>query len=227
MPSPFLGMDPYLEDPGEWNGVHGRLIAILGEMLTRLVRPRFFVASKTSVYFLGADDLGQSLVHRQPFLEVYDRESRQPVTTIELLSPINKEPGSAGRDEHWAKRRLFLASRTHWLEIDLLRAGARPPEVNSIGDYYALLRRGDGDGDAFEVWPIGLRDRLPTVAVPLIAPMPDVPLDLQAALAMLFERYDYADWLDYGGPPPAPPLTAADARWADDCIRRWRDGHRP
>ena len=120
-----------------------------------------------------------------------------------------------------------MTSRTHWLEIDLLRAGARPPEVASVGDYYALLRRGDGDGDAMEAWPIGLRDRLPTVAVPLIAPMPDVPLDLQAAIDALFERYDYADWLDYDSPPPAPSLTAADARWTDDCIRRWRDGHRP
>jgi len=27
MPSPFPGMDPYLEHPARWGGVHARLIA--------------------------------------------------------------------------------------------------------------------------------------------------------------------------------------------------------
>jgi len=50
MPSPFPGMDPYLERPDRWSGVHTRLIAVIGEMLARQVAPRFFVDSEDNVY---------------------------------------------------------------------------------------------------------------------------------------------------------------------------------
>ena len=48
------------------------------------------------------------------------------VTTIELLSPVNKQPGE-GREQYLAKQRQTLASHTHLIEIDLLRAG--PPAI--------------------------------------------------------------------------------------------------
>jgi hypothetical protein len=35
MPSPFPGMDPYLEDPHRWPGVHVLLIAAYAELLNR------------------------------------------------------------------------------------------------------------------------------------------------------------------------------------------------
>lgn len=41
MPSPFPGMDPYLEEPGLWPDVHARLIAVVGELLTPTLRPRY------------------------------------------------------------------------------------------------------------------------------------------------------------------------------------------
>src|SRR5579864_9329065 len=62
MPSPFPGMDPYLERPDRWSGVHARLIAVIGEMLARQVAPRFFVDSEDYVYILGRDDPGRSFL---------------------------------------------------------------------------------------------------------------------------------------------------------------------
>src|SRR5437016_9055994 len=46
MASPFPGMDPYLERPDRWSGVHAGLIAVLREVLARQVAPRFFVDSE-------------------------------------------------------------------------------------------------------------------------------------------------------------------------------------
>jgi hypothetical protein len=43
MASPFPGMDPYLENPAWWGGVHDRLIIYLGDVLTTLL-PRGYVA---------------------------------------------------------------------------------------------------------------------------------------------------------------------------------------
>ena len=62
MSSPFPGMDPYLERPDRWSGVHARLIAVIGEALARQVAPRFFVDSEDNVYILGLDDPARSLV---------------------------------------------------------------------------------------------------------------------------------------------------------------------
>lgn len=40
MPSPFPGMDPYLEDRSLWPDVHQRLIAYISEALQPQVRPK-------------------------------------------------------------------------------------------------------------------------------------------------------------------------------------------
>jgi hypothetical protein len=41
MPSPFPGMDPYLEDPARWPDVHQSLITYIRDMLQPQVRPRY------------------------------------------------------------------------------------------------------------------------------------------------------------------------------------------
>jgi hypothetical protein len=52
MPSPFPGMDPYLEDPGGWVAFHNRLIGTLDEVLSAGLGPAFFVAQQTAVYLI-------------------------------------------------------------------------------------------------------------------------------------------------------------------------------
>lgn len=39
MPSPFPGMDPYLEDSIIWRGVHHELISLIAETLNTLLPP--------------------------------------------------------------------------------------------------------------------------------------------------------------------------------------------
>ncbi len=259
MHSPFPGMDPYLERPDLWGGIHARLIAVLGEMLARQVAPRFFVDSEDSVYVLGLDDparpLGRpdlclaeaagasgagrlsqsrgqiaaptvldvpaSLEIRAPHLNVVDTADRQVVTTIELLSPFNKVANSSGRRDFLRRREHILNSHTHWLEIDLLRAGTRPPGIPERGDYDAALHRA-GSLDRLEAWFVALREPLPTVAVPLRSPFADVPLDLQEAVETVYDRYRYETAIDYAGAPSPPSLSEADASWTDERIAVWR-----
>ena len=155
------------------------------------------------------------------YLEIRDTRSRAVIATIEVLSPANKAPGTRGRDAFLRKRQAVIASHTHWIEIDLLRAGERPAEVRGWGDYYALLHRGEA-GMRFAVWPWNLRKPLPTIAVPLRPPFADVPLDLQAALATVYRRGHYADAIDYDAPVPPPPLSSNDAQWVADQVQAWR-----
>src|SRR5262245_54575356 len=56
MASPFPGMDPYLEDPAHWPGVHTFLIASFAELLNKKLRPRYVADIEERVYILPEDD---------------------------------------------------------------------------------------------------------------------------------------------------------------------------
>ena len=154
------------------------------------------------------------------FLAVRDRRSREVVTIIEVLSTWNKAAGQERWDAFQAKRRQVMASHTHWIEIDLLRAGRRPAEVAGKSDYYALLKRGGTPGP-YEVWHFDLRDKLPTIAVPLHESYEDVPLDLGAVLEDVYRRAHYAESIDYTSEIPSPRLRPADRQWVSEQIRNW------
>jgi hypothetical protein len=157
---------------------------------------------------------------RDRYLSIYDRKSRELVTTLEVLSPRNKARRSRGRREFVNKRNAVFSTRTHWIEIDLLRAGDRPEEVAGNSDYYMLLHRANAGG-RLEVWFADLRDRLPVIIVPLREPHPDVVLDLQAVLGIAYERARYADEIDYTLPVPSPSLRPADTAWVAERVQAW------
>ena len=62
------------------------------------------------------------------------------------------------------------------------------------------------------LWPLGLRDPLPTIPIPLRAPDPDARLDLQAVLHRAYDAAGYEDYI-YAG-TPEPPLDPEIAAWA-------------
>ena len=60
MPSPFPGMDPYLEHPQLWQEVHSRLIVAIADALGPQLRPKYRVAIEKRVY----EDVDNLLVGR-------------------------------------------------------------------------------------------------------------------------------------------------------------------
>ena len=149
-------------------------------------------------------------------IEIRDTAERRLVTAIEILSPENKSP--RGMEDYLAKRAAILRTDTHLLEIDLLRRGLRLPTVGKLlpAAYYVFLSR--TTHAKTQLWAIQLRDQLPVVPVPLLAPDPDVPLDLQAALNACFDLVGYENLLDYSKPPA--DLSAEDAAWAEESVKR-------
>jgi hypothetical protein len=57
MPSPFPGMDPYLEDPELWRDVHHERISAVRRHLSDQVLPRYVVRVESRVYVAGPGDL--------------------------------------------------------------------------------------------------------------------------------------------------------------------------
>jgi len=152
---------------------------------------------------------------RHSFLEIRDRQGRELVTVIELLSPANKRPGP-DREMYIGKRRQLLASGVHLVEIDLLRGWPRMPmEDLPDGDYYAIVSRAE-ERPKVGVWPVSLRNPLPKIPIPLRDTDSPAQLDLQAVLHRIYDAAGYQDYIYQGR--PQPPLHAADAAWARQFI---------
>ncbi|BAS29205.1 DUF4058 family protein [Limnochorda pilosa] len=133
---------------------------------------------------------------RERYLRV-QTASGELVTVVELLSPNNKRPNHEGRAAYLRKREDLLAARVNLVEMDLLVNGERMPLVSPWppGDRFVLVARGTAPGRG-ELYPIPLPDPLPVIRFPLRSPDADLPLDLQAILADVWVRGDYALKLD-------------------------------
>jgi hypothetical protein len=62
MPSPFPGMDPYLEDPAGWPNLHLNLVAEINATLNRDLRPKYFARAEERVYVSDLDDPGRRVI---------------------------------------------------------------------------------------------------------------------------------------------------------------------
>jgi Protein of unknown function (DUF4058) len=249
MPSPFPGMNPYLERSSVWKDFHDSFIPAIRDAISPQVRPRFVVKIEEHLYIhelsaeqrrlLGHTDASLSSnqrtgtavpisegtvgapaqilppgveFERQPYLEIRDRDNRDLVTVIELLSPSNKHSGP-DREQYLAKRGSLLRCNVHVVELDLLRGGPRLPfEEPLVCDYYVMISRAE-DRPKAGIWKLRLRNPLPVIPIPLRAPWPDVLIDLQAILHSVYDRACYEDHVYQGAPQPA--LRSEDAEWAD------------
>jgi hypothetical protein len=155
---------------------------------------------------------------RELFLTLRDRDSREVVTVLEVLSPTNKRPGSEGREEYLGKREQVLLSAAHLVELDLLRGGQRLPtlEVLPSADYYAFVSRRRWRPKA-EVYGWTMRDPLPPIPIPLSGEDPDVALDLQAVFSGVYDRAGY-DYSLYYQRAVEPPLAEVDAAWVRERL---------
>ena len=82
-------------------------------------------------------------------------------------------------------------------------------------DYYALVSRYE-DRPHVGFWPIGLRDPLPTLPIPLDDDDPPVRLDLKAVLDRTHDLAGYGKYIYREA--PEPPLSAADEVWAREVL---------
>src|SRR5205807_6703361 len=92
---------------------------------------------------------------RETYIEIFATEPQHRlVTTIEVLSPTNKDRGGHGWNLYLRKRQAALVCAVHLVEIDLLRGGTRLPMRDPWPDSpYALLVARAGQNYACDVWP--------------------------------------------------------------------------
>lgn len=244
MPSPFPGMNPYLESESIWPDFHQSFCFAMRAALIRLLPPRYTARLDRNVWLhnsvsgrrlLGRPDVFISDIHppsagvavaqapRQ--VEIVDIELyRQPFVLIAdrdedrvvtALELLSPSNKSPGDD-----RQAYLGKRRQYL-----RSGTNLVEID-------LLRSGtrppiqNGVPSDYAVLVCEPRASpsagLWAFSVREVLPTVPVPLDAGIAPVMLDLRvcldrtYDEAGY-ERGidyGQPPEPPLTEADAAWA-------------
>lgn len=257
MPSPFPGMNPYLEGY-LWPDVHSALASKIRQVLVPLLRPKY--VARLEVY-LAEDpypegEIGilypdveiletpprqrpsQASAHsstltitpptvslpkpltvqvRLTSVEIRDTANNRLITSIEILSPVNKrEPGLS---QYRQKRQRLYQANAHLLELDLLRRGNRPfahPRLPQTPYCIALTR---AQSQHTECWPLELSTVLPVLPVPLKDPDPDIALDLQTILNAIYDEAAYDLSLDYDKFPPPPPLSIVETEWLQSCLK--------
>ncbi|MEQ9486748.1 DUF4058 family protein [Coleofasciculus sp. F4-SAH-05] len=90
MPNPFPGMNPYLEHPEIWPGIHHWLIVELARSLSPQLRPKYRVAVEVRLYETAGE---QSLLVGIPDLTVKGSQAttKQPMSNV-AVAPSPTQP---------------------------------------------------------------------------------------------------------------------------------------
>jgi hypothetical protein len=254
MPSPFPGIDPYVESQDYWPDFHHNFIVTLRRAMNEQL-PKPYVAridERMNVVELSKNDAKTVLPDlavvrqrpgrattapargvltlepvtiplrfleefREAFIEIHHRPSHKVVAIVEVLSPSNKTGGT--RRDYLVKRNALMNREVHLIELDLLLAGPRLPMERALppGHYFAFVARAERRPDC-DVFAWSVRDPLPTIPIPLLAPDPDIVVDLAPLFASVYEEARYAESIDYSAPLTLP-LAPDDRAWAEEVAR--------
>jgi Protein of unknown function (DUF4058) len=205
MPSPFPGMNPYIEQDGLRFDFHARFLVKASERLNeRLPAPLFSL--------LAAHEVSYS--DRRSYIAIGNSLTGPESTVIELIRRDIKQVGPL-LEGYRKQRDKWNANGFNVVEIDLIRNGPTLMEFESPpSDYVVVVRR--SRQSRIEVYPVKLRDRLPRVRIPLLAPLQDIALDVQQLVHDVYDAAGYEHYI-YDSQPD-PPLNADDANWAAQFV---------
>jgi len=248
MPTPFPGMDPYLERSGLWNQVHHDLISDIRRYLLPLLRPDYIITIEQRTYlsltppdkkplYISAHESSLpspnatiitlpyiiKLPHPIPittsWLEIREIETQDVMTVIEVLSPVNKVHPK-GRHEYLTKRLKILSSWTNLVEIDLLRAGKPLPMQlpHPKSSHYRIITSRYHQRPHALAYLFNLTEIIPDISIPLLPDEPEPLLPLNQILHTMYDESGYDLQIDYHQPPPPPQFDNDTATWLQNII---------
>ena len=227
MPSPFPGMDPYLEHPRLWPAFQHQLLACLYQILLPGLVDRYRARVGTRNY-VSEMPLFTSIIRdefSEEYVEIRTRTDNRLVTLLEVVNPANKTT-PAGRQAYLDKRKEAITQRAAIVEIDLVMQGKPTLPYSRDGlpefDHAVSVTRASAP-DRYEIYTATIQKRLPKFKLPLAADDRDALLDLQAAFTRAYDLGGFASSIDYKGPPPPDvPLTDGQATWIDDMLKQMK-----
>jgi hypothetical protein len=225
MPSPFPGMDPYLEDESVWPAFQHQLVASLYQILLPGLVDRYRARVHQRNY-ITEEPLFTSVIRQgreEEFIEIRQRGDGRLVTLIDLVSPVNKW-NSQGRAAYLETRKQARLQAANVVEIDLTLHGQPMIDFNRDGlpdwDYAVTVTR-HTQPERYEIYTATLPKRLPRFKLPLASDDRDTVLDLQSTFARAFEQGNFTARIDYTK-APSGKLTDKDAVWVDEWLQQMK-----
>ena len=225
MPSPFPGMDPYVEAAAAWPTFHHHLIAAVYQLLLPGLVDRYRARVAVRQY-VSETPLFTSVLreqHAEEYIEVRSRADARLVTLVDVVSPANKT-SPAGRTAYLATRSQAVAARAGVVEIDLVTQGRPTLDFDRTGlpayDYAITVTRG-GTPDRYEVYTSPVQERLKKFKLPLATDDRDTVLDLQVCVARAYDQGNVGQLVSYSGPLPTDVRLSDEARaWVVACLEK-------
>lgn len=155
MQMPFAGMDPYLEHPILWEGLHARLVVAMANQLQPRLDPRYIASVEERVFIEGPQqrvpdiwiqktsarerihsevqpdtDMAvvveiEELEIHQKHIEILDAYDGLKLVAVIELLNPSNKRAGSGRESYLTKQQEILQRDCHLVEIDLLRKGER------------------------------------------------------------------------------------------------------
>ncbi len=223
MPSPFPGMDPYLEAEKIWPAFQHQLVACLYQALLPGLVDRYRARVGQRRY-TTEEALFTSVIredHEEEFIEIRQRSDSRLITLLDIVSPANKTT-AAGRQAYLEKRKEAKNARANLVEIDLIMQGLPLLDYSREGlpewDHAVTVTRA-AQPDRHEIFTATLQKKLPKFRLPLAGDDRDTVVDLQAAFTRCFDQGGFLAQLDYKR-DPATKLTDIDRRWLHDLLQQ-------
>ena len=222
MPSPFPGMNPYLEVESLWPSFQQQLINCLYQMLLPNLVDRY--RSRVVVRdYVTEEPLFTSILkidHREHLMEVRNRADDRLITLIEMVSPSNRCTAE-GRQKILDNRTAAIAQKANVVWIDVVLQGQPPITMQHPGvpdwDYSIMVCR-TAQPDRPEVYTGTLPKRLPRFKIPLAADDRDTIIDLQTCFTRCYELGNFSSKISYDKDPPVP-LQDENKQWLESFLK--------
>lgn len=222
MPSPFPGMDPYLEDEKLWPPFQHQLVNCLYQILLPGLVDRYRARVCQRVY-ATEQALFTSVVreeHHEEYVEIRQRTDGRLITLLDVVSPANRTTAE-GRKAYLDKRREGRSAGCSLVEIDLVLQGQPMLDYSRDGlpdwDYGVTVTRAS-QPERYEIYTATLQKRLPRFRLPLASDDRDTVLDLQAAFSRAFEQGSFLAKIDYKR-DPVTALSPEDKTWLGERLK--------
>src|SRR4051812_17646211 len=223
MPSPFPGMDPYLEDDKLWPAFQHQLINCLYQVLLPGLVDRYR-ARVSQRHYVTEQALFTSVIreeHHEEYIEIRQRSDSRLVTVVEVVSPSNKLTPQ-GRAAYLDKRREGRSAGASLVEVDLVLQGQPMLEYSREGlpdwDYAVTVTRST-QPERYEIYTATLQKRLPRFRLPLASDDRDTVLDLHTAFNRCYDQGGFASKINYQH-DPSTRLSDEDRQWLEDVLRQ-------
>lgn len=225
MPSPFPGMDPFLENSALWPEFQSHLMAAIYELLDRNTGEKYRARIGRREYS-SETPLFTSVIredHAENFVEIRSCSNGRLVTLVEIVSLANRTT-EAGRNAYLMQRSRAIRARAGIVEIDLITQG-KPIldfERGSLPPYdYTVAVTRPHTPDRYEIYTSTLDRRLPKFKLPLANDDRDTIIDLQSAMGIAYDQGGFARRIDYEAPPPTDiQLIESSQEWLTDWVSR-------